>query len=189
MDESTAKTPRHQAKIEPRTRSGLHAEFNRFCEEHPAPEGLIKREWRLYWTNGRLAARRQRSVESWNDLSQGQAKYLLKALAEKNGSRARYRAMKIAEMACDLWGGQAWDDSLRARLGERFHLQDPRDLSAGQAYELMEELISRIARRDGVGIEEVRRRFKKAEGRKQKAEMVAQGPLSGPAVLCGNSEL
>ena len=161
----------------------LYAEWHKLSPGIAGPEGLDERELRIYWTNSRLGQKHGRSVLSWKDLTPGQARFLLKRMREESGDAARYRAMKIAQMACELWGGQEWDDCLRGRLGQRYHLRDPRDLLPDQAHELIEELLSRIARRDGVEIEDVRKRFtaKKAVSRKPKAEssLVAQGPQSG----------
>jgi hypothetical protein len=148
-----------QSEIELSTLRGLHAEWREFSRNHGGPEGLTERDWRLYWTNGRLAARRQRSVTSWSELTQGQAKYLRRLLQEENGSGPAYRAAKIGRMAAELWGAD-WNKFLSIRLGERFRVGSPEDLSPRDARAMMEELESRIARRDGVEIEEVRKRFK-----------------------------
>ena len=84
----------------------------------------------------------------------------------------------IARLAVELFGSD-WDAILRKRLQERFgsrklevgnregpHFPLPTShsrlysLSPAEAHAEIEELMSRIARRDGVEIEEVRKRVK-----------------------------
>jgi hypothetical protein len=90
-------------------------------------------------------------------------------MKERSGSNAAYRAQLIARLAVELFGSD-WDAILRERLRERFRLStvDCRLLTPAQSHAEIEELLSRIARRDGVEIEEVRGRF--ARSRKSKVE-------------------
>jgi len=119
-----------------------------------------------------------RPVTTWATLTYGEANRLLHALKEASGSNASYRAQMIARLAVELFGSD-WDAILRERLQERFgsrklevgnregpHFPLPTShsrlysLSPAEAHAEIEELISRIARRDGVEIEEVRKRVK-----------------------------
>jgi hypothetical protein len=56
--------------------------------------------------------------------------------------------------------GHDWNDIVRERLGERFQLSTLNSLTAAQAHSMIEELLSRLARREGIEIEEVRKRLK-----------------------------
>jgi hypothetical protein len=136
----------------------LHAEWHKFFEAHPPPTEMDERAWRLAWTNKELRHKQQRLIESWNQLSPGQMRYLLKGLREASGDGANYRAVLIARLACEFFG-PTWDRDLAEDLERRWRVRDPRRLTPAQAHAEIEELLSRIARRDAVGIEEVRNRF------------------------------
>jgi hypothetical protein len=94
-------------------------------------------------------------------LTYGEANRLLRALKEASGSNAAYRAQLIARLAVELFGSD-WDAILRERLFQRFQVASPESLAPNQAHAEIEELVSRIARRDGVEIEQVRARFRGA---------------------------
>jgi len=98
-----------------------------------------------------------RPVTTWATLTYGEANRLLHALKEASGSNAAWRALKLGELAAELFGGQ-WHAILRERLMQRFRVLSPESLAPNEAHAEIEELISRIARRDGVEIEEVRAR-------------------------------
>jgi hypothetical protein len=152
--------------MKPQTLKAMHAEWRKLsaglaCEPAEGEtQKQAERSVRLDWTNVKLK-KPQGFFTSWNQLTEGQARRLIKLMREESGDGARYRAMRIAELACELWGGRQWDDFLCTCLGERFHVGDPRELSPDQAHIIMEELQSRIARRDGLTIEDVRKRFSK----------------------------
>ena len=100
-----------------------------------------------------------RPVTTWATLTYGEANRLLHALKEASGSNASYRAQMIARLAVELFGSD-WDAILRERLLQRFRVPSPESLAPNEAHAEIEELVSRIARRDGVEIEEVRKRVK-----------------------------
>jgi len=100
-----------------------------------------------------------RPVTTWAMLTYGEANRLLHALKEASGSNAAWRALKLGELAAELFGGQ-WHAILRERLMQRFRVLSPESLVPNEAHAEIEELVSRIARWDGVGIEEVRKRVK-----------------------------
>ena len=100
-----------------------------------------------------------RPVTTWATLTYGEANRLLHALKEASGSNAAWRALKLGELAAELFGGK-WDAILRERLMQRFRVLSPESLVPNEAHAEIEELVSRIARRDGVEIEEVRKRVK-----------------------------
>jgi len=100
-----------------------------------------------------------RPVTTWATLTYGEANRLLRALKEASGSNAAYRAQIIARLAVELLGSD-WDAILRERLLQRFRVPSPESLAPNEAHAEIEELVSRIARRDGVEIEEVRKRIK-----------------------------
>lgn len=129
-----------------------------------------ERRVRLAWTNEQLKSRNLPAqaglkVESWNDLKPNEGRFLLKKMKEESGSNAAWRAMKLAQIAAELFGSD-WNGLLRERLIQRFRVAIPESLVAREFWSEAEELLSRIARRDGVEIEVVRQRFfgKKAEG-------------------------
>jgi len=129
---------------------------DRAIEDFPDPERAL----RLWWTNEQIAKslNRQSPITSWSQLTTGQAKYLLKKMREESGSGPAYRAQLIACLAVELWGSD-WDAFLRERVCERFRLSTLEALTPSQAHDLIEESLSRIARRDGVEIEDVRKRL------------------------------
>lgn len=115
-----------------------------------------------------------RPVASWAHLTFNEANRLIKVLKEQSGSNAAWRAEKLARLALELWGAD-WDRFLGERWRERFGVGAGDSARPGQAqgpaptgtqfHEMAEELLSRIARRDGAGIEEVRGRFFRARGK------------------------
>jgi hypothetical protein len=157
------------AHASPRSRHwlrALHAEWRKLSPnlaieplEGETPKAAERRV-RLAWTSEQLKSRKVK-VESWNALTQNEARFLLKKMREESGSNAAYRASLIARLAVELFGHD-WNNIVRERLGERFQLSTLNSLTAAQAHSMIEELLSRIARRDGVEIEEVRARFRSA---------------------------
>jgi len=160
----------------------LHAEWRKMSPnlaiepmEGEAP-AQAERRVRIEWSRRVLHAKRLdsglRDIESWNDLKPGEAKRLLKVMREESGDGPAYRGMLIARLAVELFGSD-WNEVLRERLLQRFRAPSPQHLTPSEAHAEIEELLSRIARRDGSEIEEVRARFarKKAEGGRQKAEL------------------
>ena len=140
-------------------RNALFAEWAKFS---PTVDWeCTEREARLRFASEVLVTRHSSPVASWNDLTAGQAKRLLREMKEISGSNAAYRAQIIARLAVELWGGD-WDAFLRERLRERFRLSttDCGLLTPAQAHELIEELLSRIARQEGRKIEELRREIR-----------------------------
>jgi hypothetical protein len=115
-----------------------------------------EREARLRYASEAL----HREVCSWSDLKRGEQKALLRRMREASGSDAEYRAMLIARLAMELFGA-AWERLLAERLKMRFQIGDVSLLTPIQAHAEIEELMSRIARRDGAEIEAVRARFSK----------------------------
>lgn len=153
--------------ITPRLLKALHAEWRKLSPGlaiEPSGDRAIdpEREARLIWTNQALGGRRKAKIEvrSWKELTQGQARYLLRRMREESGDGPAYRAQLIARLAVELFG-PGWAQFLLARLFERFRTPKPESLTPAEAHAEIEELASRIARRDGVGIEEVRARFTK----------------------------
>jgi len=152
----------------------LHAEWRKLSPNLAVEPGegetpaRAERRVRIEWSRRVLHAKRLdkgvRDIESWNDLKPGEAKFLLKKMRDESGSNSAYRAMLIAQLAVELFGPD-WNEVLRERLVQRFRTPNPQSLNPTEAHEMIEELLSRLARRDGVGIEEVRARFgrKKAE--------------------------
>lgn len=136
------------------------------------------RGFRLTWTNQvlgrttpdsppqpRRGSAERGVVASWNDLSENQARYLLRKMREESGDGAAYRARLIVFAARDLFGAE-WDQLLSARLEDRWHVFTPDKLTPAQAHAEIEELLSRIARRDDVPIDELRAKYREmATGR------------------------
>jgi hypothetical protein len=119
-----------------------------------------EREARMDWTRATLGQMSKGpEPSSWNDLTKGQAVYLLKRMNEESGDGPAHRAIVIAKLAADLWPGH-WDEFLRHRIQERFGFNYTRaeDLEPIDAHRLIEELLDRIARRDECDIEDVRKR-------------------------------
>lgn len=128
---------------------------DRPIEEYEDPE----REVRMWWTNQQIKNRKS-PIKSWNDLKPNEARYLLRCMREESGDGPAYRAELIARLARELFGA-AWDRLIGDRLMARFRIGRLEELSPRQAHEFMEELISRIARRDGKEIDDVRAEFRK----------------------------
>jgi hypothetical protein len=127
-----------------------------------------------------------RPVTTWATLTYGEANRLLRALKEASGSNAAWRALKLGELAAELFGGQ-WHAILRERLIQRFRVPSPESLVPRQFWSEAEELMSRIARRDGVEIEEVRarlapRRKSKVESRTEKQNAPEQAGAIGAKI-------
>lgn len=161
---------RHGVPLPAHLMRALHAEWRKLSpnlaiepRDGETPKAAERRV-RLAWTNEQLKSRKLK-VESWNELTQNEARFLLKIMREESGDGPAYRATLIARLAVELFGAD-WDAILRERLGDRFQLSTLNSLTAAQAHSMIEELLSRLARRDGVEIEEVRARF----ARRRKAE-------------------
>ena len=142
----------------------LYAEWKKLSPNLTAPdEEMSERDLRMWWTNQRLANGELR-IASWNDLKPGQARFLLRCMREESGDGPAWRAQMIGRLAQELFGA-AWDRLIKDRLIARFQIYRLEDLTPRQGHEFMEELLSRIARRDGKEIEEVRGKFRKANGK------------------------
>jgi hypothetical protein len=153
--QAAASDVRRRAKIALWQHRALRAEWAKF-----SPQLLwecTEDEARHRWSSEVL----HRPVSSWATLTYGEANRLLRALKEASGSNAAYRAQLIARLAVELFGSD-WDAILRERLFQRFQVASPESLAPNQAHAEIEELVSRIARRDGVEIEQVRARFRTA---------------------------
>jgi hypothetical protein len=100
-------------------------------------------------------------VNSWSSLRAFEVHYLLWIMREESGDGPAYRAELIERIARDLWGPDAWRPFLIDRLMDRFGivgalreapsravLEPPlQDLAPDQAHALIEELLSRLARK------------------------------------------
>jgi len=83
-------------------------------------------------------------------------------MTAESGSQADYLAVKIGKLAAELFGS-AWDRMLSDRLQQRWRKSKPEYLTPAEAHAEIEELTSRIARRDGKEISEVRSKFRSQE--------------------------
>jgi hypothetical protein len=155
--------------MKPETLRGLHAEWRKLSPSLGSE--LPEREARLAWTNEKLqwAPGKGPVITSWSGLTEGQARRLLKIMREESGDGPEYRATLIATLACEFFGAE-WDRYLREDLIKRFHTSYPQSLTPAEAHAEIEELVSRIARRVGVEIEEVRARFRRAGASPGQAE-------------------
>lgn len=165
-------------RLRPETLKALHAEWHKFSAN--LSSDLPERELRLQWANERLHARARqghwktvagrrvfieesaalRSIGSWSQLTEGEARHLLSLMREESGDGPAYRALLIGRLAQELWGS-TWDMHLADRLNARFHVHQAADLSPRDAHASIEELVRRIADRDGCGMEDVRARLRR----------------------------
>jgi hypothetical protein len=118
-------------------------------------------------------------VSSWNSLREPEIRYLGRCMRELTGDGTAYRAGKVRQIARALWGPDAWEPFLIQRLADRYGVAidsrrpEPESLTPRQAHELIEELLSRLARKevamagdestpeiDEHKLEEVRRRYR-----------------------------
>jgi hypothetical protein len=192
-----------RGNIQPATLRALHAEWRKLSPDLTGPEGLTERELRLYWTNAHLGQNHGRSVNSWNDLTERQAKFILKQMREATGDGPAWRARRIEQAAMRLWGERDWASSLVTRLRDRFPLApDTWHLTPAQAHALIEELLSRTARKEIVEagdkvtdetvehkIEELREKLspQRAQRNTEKGGQRDQRAESGePAILPGD---
>ncbi len=159
MSKATA-TPQSGLKRHPELLRALHAEWRKLSPNLAAPsEEMTERELRIWWTNEKLGAVNSESrIASWGELKPGEAKFLIKCMREESGDGPAYRARMIAQLAQELFGAP-WDRMLSDRLRARFQKYRADELTPREAHSEIEELLSRIARRDGCEIEEVRRRL------------------------------
>ena len=164
---TTATQPERQSVAKPlpaKLLRGLHAEWRKLSPGlQGSDQGQVtsgkqdaERGLRLNWTNQTLATRHLPLITSWSCLTTGQAKFLLKQMREESGDGPTYRALLMARLAARLWPGN-WDALLADRLGVRYRTSRAADLSPAQAHEMIEELLSRVARAEGREIEELRR--------------------------------
>jgi hypothetical protein len=137
----------------------LHAEWRKLSPNlsiEPA-EGEMpaqaERRVRLQWSNQQFKGRKQ-EIESWNELTANQAKFLLKKMRAASGNTPLNDY--VPEAAIELWAGD-WDQFLAVRLGERFGVHRISELEPHQKAAMFEEICSRIARNDARTIEEVKR--------------------------------
>jgi len=147
-------------RLPARVRNALFAEWAKFS---PTLDWeCSEREARIRFANEVLF--RRAPIKSWSDLTQGEAKRLLREMKERSGSNAAYRAQIIARLAARLWGSglgtPVWEEPLRERLRQRFRLSTLDSLTPSQAHEMIEELLSRIAREEGREIEELRQEIR-----------------------------
>jgi hypothetical protein len=147
----------------------LHAEWRKFSLNLAGPEELDERGLRLWWATeelrkyyrakgGRFARIDGRTVfikcddivvSSWKGLNKFEARYLVKVMREETGEAAAYRAGLIERIARELWGDGRWGSELIARLHDRFpQVPSPKSLDPSQAHALIEELLSRLARKE-----------------------------------------
>ncbi len=134
----------------------LHAEWRKVSpgvslDSSSAGESDPERAARLAFCSGLLKT----PVESFKSLSFSQGRRLLFGLREISGAGPEYRTRLICIAASDLFGAD-WHEELQGRISSRFTISAIADLTPAQGHELIEELISRIARRDGTNIEAVR---------------------------------
>jgi hypothetical protein len=133
--------------IKAKTLKGLHAEWRKLSAGLAGLEGLTEREFRLFWTNSKLGTTHGRSVNSWNELSERQARFILRQMCEATGDGPAYRARLIITAAAMLWQTST-ETELTARLWQRYAVKASTDLTPEQAHAVIEELIERAARRD-----------------------------------------
>ncbi len=172
-----ALAPISKGKVSRPGLAALFAEWRKFSLSL-ANEGLSERELRIQYANRLLkrADHGKQPVHSWRELSEGEARRLRKIMARQSGSATAYLAQLAGRLAVELWGAY-WDLRLTERVGERFHVWpapgpspahaalngnacgvlgelEPRDLHA-----LIEELLSRQARKTGQEIEVLRQKL------------------------------
>lgn len=137
----------------------LHAEWRKFSpglqgsdewqvtSDEPDPERAL----RLAWTNQVLQSKIQNlksKIESWSELTVGQARYLLKKMRAELGESPLNDY--IARAALRLFGS-GWNEALAERIGQRFHRgPEIQALEFWQKKALFEELVGRMARQDQV---------------------------------------
>lgn len=158
--------------IKPKTLKALMAEWSKLSpniaaepREGESPKECERRV-RIEWATERLKGRRS-NVESFNVLTDAEAKFLIRCAREESGDGPAYRAKLIALAAAELWprlatgdSGPGWDEMLRERCMQRFRVARPELLAPNEARVLLEELISRIARDRGEEIRAVRERLR-----------------------------
>jgi hypothetical protein len=161
------RAPQRGRKLGGNWLKALHAEWRKLSPG--LASDLPERDLRMQWTNQKfeqhrspVVLRAQPVITSWSELTEGQARYLLQVMKEESGSAPDYRGMLIARLAQDLFGAE-WDRLLSERLYMRFEKRRAAELTPAEAHAEIEELLSRIARRDGLEIEAVRAKF----GRRQ----------------------
>jgi hypothetical protein len=142
---------RRSPRLAARTLRALHAEWRKLSPnleieplEGETPKDAERRV-RIEWSNRQIVRSRDRQIESWSQLTTGQAKFLLKRMKEESGSGPAFRAQFIAELAIRLWGSD-WDAFLGERLRERFRVSRAQDLAPRDARAMIEEFKSRIER-------------------------------------------
>jgi hypothetical protein len=100
-------------------------------------------------------------VSSWRELTPRLARALLRQMQLDLGrDPAARRNFLIGKLAAELFGSD-WDRALHERLAGRpyFHYGSLSELDGRKAHGLIEEFISRLARRDGTSVETVRARL------------------------------
>ena len=119
----------------------LHAEWRKLSPN------LDERDLRLHWTNEQFGfGAKGVFITSWSQLTQGQAKFLLKKLRAALGISPLNDY--IARAAVRLFGSD-WNMALAERIGQRFHRgPEIQALEFWQKKALFEELVGRIARAD-----------------------------------------
>lgn len=153
-------------RLPARLRNALFAEWSKFSPT--LAWDCTEREARLRFANEVLFPRHPTPdtwpLKSWNDLTSGQAKRLLREMKERSGSNAAWRALKLAEVAAELFGPD-WNAIVQERLWQRFRAPSPQHLAPREFWAEVEELLSRLARQRGEEIETIRARlFGKKKG-------------------------
>jgi hypothetical protein len=133
--------------IDPKTLRALWGEWRKVSQDLVQEDTLTEDELRHQWTNSHLPGLKS---SSWKLLSERQAKQLLRAMREATGSGPAYRAALIERIATALWGANTWASELQTRVWGKHEISDLLDLTQAQAHALMEELLSRLARKDVV---------------------------------------
>jgi hypothetical protein len=132
----------------------LYAEWGRYRKAHPAPEGLDERGWRIQWTNDAMVRRHQKLIESWNDLTPGQVKMLIRALRAAGAAgvgeaerRSALRLRYVMYLAPRVYGPE-WDALLHGRLERSPYLyyDSVERLDPRRMHGLIEELLDVLAR-------------------------------------------
>ena len=177
-------------------RAGLFAEWRGYSAGLAGPEELTDDELRIWWANEQLRklyAKQggrwaridgknvfikcdDKMISSWKDLNEYELRHLPKVIREETGEAAAYRADLIERIAREL--AEPGDATGQIRCQTRFGVSDLRKLAPADAHALIEELLSRLARKElamagrevrweavEARIEELRARFQK-----QKAE-------------------
>lgn len=112
MSEPTIQSPdiskalHGRGAIKLQTLKALHAEWRKMSPNLDSE--LPERDLRMQWTTDRL--RLAAPCGSWNNLSEGQARRLLRLMRLESGSAQAYLTLLVAEAAAELWVGLNWSE-------------------------------------------------------------------------------